>query len=93
MLVIQALKGFRRLPALMVAGLLAMAIGGLMDVAVHVAPATHDHDAVGASEHLAHVVGIAGMSLVLAGLVMHGARRHHRPRAALHGGLDTNAHR
>ena len=77
----------------MVAGLLVMVIGGLMDVVIHVAPTAHDHDAGGVSEHLAHLVGIAGMSLVLAGLVLHGARRHRRPRAARHGGLDSNAHR
>lgn len=81
------------MPVLMVAGLLVMAIGGLMDVVVHVAPAAHDHDASAVSEHLAHVVGVAGMSLVLAGLVLHGARRHRRPRAAHAGGLDRNAHR
>ena len=93
MLVIQALRGLRRLPVLMLAGLLVMAIGGLLDVVIHVAPTAHAHDVDLVSEHLAHVVGIAGMSLVLAGLVLHGARRHRRPRAARSGGLDSTAHR
>ena len=93
MLVIQALRGLRRLPVLMLAGLLVMAIGGLLDVMIHVTATAHAHDADLVSEHLAHAVGIAGMSLVLAGLVLHGARRHRRPRAARSGGLDSNAHR
>lgn len=77
----------------MLAGLLVMGIGGLLDVVIHVAPTAHAHGADRVSEHLAHLVGIAGMSLVLAGLVFHGARRHRRPRAARSGGLDSNAHR
>jgi hypothetical protein len=93
MLVIQRLKALRRLPILMLAGLLVMAIGGLLDVVIHVTPMAHAHDAGLVSEHLAHVVGIAGMSLVLAGLVLHGARRHRRPRAARTGGLHSHAHR
>ena len=77
----------------MLAGLVVMAIGGLLDVVIHVALTPHAHDADLGSEHLAHLVGIAGMSLVLAGLVLHGARRHRRPRAARSGGLDSHAHR
>ena len=93
MLVIQALNALRRLPPLMLIGLLVMAIGGALDVVIHLQPVGHGaHDGFGA-EHLAHVVGIAGMSLVLAGLVLHGARRQRRPRADRLGGLDTNAHR
>ena len=93
MLVIQALRVLRRLPILMLAGLLVMLVGGLLDVVIHVAPLAHDHESGPVSEHVAHVVGIAGMSFVLAGLVLHGARRQRRPRAAHHGGLDRNAHR
>jgi len=77
----------------MLAGLLVMAVGGLLDVVIHLAQTAHAHDADVVSEHLAHLVGIAGMSLVLAGLVLHGARRHRRPRAARTGGLDSHAHR
>ena len=93
MLVIQTLRTLRQLPLLMLLGLLVMSIGGVLDVALHVGPAVHAHDPADATEHLAHALGIAGMSLVLAGLVLHGARRHRRPRAARHGGLDTHAHR
>ena len=83
----------RRLPPLMLFGLLVMAVGGVLAVAMHVGPAGHgSHTALG-TEHLAHIVGIAGMSLVLVGVVLHGARRQRRPRAARTGGLETNAHR
>lgn len=77
----------------MVIGLVVMVIGGVLDVVVHLQPAGHGPHAGFGTEHLAHVVGIAGMSLVLAGVVLHGARRHRRPRAVRHGGLDPNAHR
>ena len=93
MLVIQAILALRRLPPLMVVGLLVMAIGGVLDLVVHVQPAGHGHHAGFGSEHVAHIVGIAGMFIVLAGVVLHGARRHRRPRADRHGGLDPNAHR
>lgn len=93
MLVIQGLRTLRRLPILMLGGLLVMLAGGLLDVVLHLAPLAHDHEGGPVSEHVAHVVGIAGMSFVLAGLVLHGARRHRRPRAARQGGLDSNAHR
>jgi hypothetical protein len=45
------------------------------------------------SEHTGHLIAIAGMTLVLAALVVHGARRHRRPRAARQGGLNGHAHR
>jgi hypothetical protein len=77
----------------MLIGLLVMAIGGVLDVVMHLDPAGHGAHAGAGTEHLAHVVGIAGMSIVLAGLAVHGARRYRRPRADRHGGLDTNAHR
>ena len=64
-----------------------------MDVLVHgMTTAQQPHDAV-TGEHVAHLLGIAGMTVVLAGVVIHGARRSRRPRAALEGGLDHNAHR
>jgi hypothetical protein len=93
MLVIQTLLAVRRLPPLMLIGLLVMAIGGVLDVVIHLQPADHGAHAGFGTEHLAHIVGIAGMSLVLAGLVLHGARRHRRPLADRHGGFDSNAHR
>ena len=83
----------RRLPALVLLGLLVMVIGGVMDVIIHVGAAGHGPHADHETEHLAHLVGIAGMSLVLAGVVLFGACRHRRPRAARSGGLESNAHR
>jgi hypothetical protein len=43
--------------------------------------------------HAAHLLGIVGMVLVMAGVVAHGARPHLRRAAAKPGGLDPNAHR
>lgn len=92
--VIEPIRRLARLPLLMLLGLGLMAIGGVLDVAIHLAldPAEHAHEAFG-GEHLAHLVGIAGMTVVLAGVVAHGARRQLRRRAASQGGLDTHAHR
>lgn len=66
-----------------------------LDAAIHLASDGHaGHEHLG-SEHLAHLLGIVGMVLVLAGVVIHGARRQLRRArgAAHHGGLDPNAHR
>lgn len=93
MLVIQLLRGIRRFPLLMLLGLGVMAVGGAMDVIVHVIGTGHHVHEGFVPEHGAHLVGIAGMVLVLAGLVTHGASRHRRPRAAKHGGLESDAHR
>lgn len=78
----------------MLLGLVLMAAAGVLDVVVHLGSAGHHAHESFVSEHFTHLIGIAGMVLVMAGLVIHGARRHHRrPRAARHGGLDGNAHR
>lgn len=93
MLVIQLLRGIGRLPVLMLIGLGVMAVGGALDVIVHlIGTGHHVHDGF-VPEHGAHLIGIAGMVLVLAGLVRHGASRHRRPRAVKHGGLESDAHR
>ena len=78
---------------MMLLGVAVMAAGGVLDVVDHVGLTGHGGHGDFGHEHLAHLVGIAGMSLVLAGVVLHGARRHRRPRAAMNGGLDSNAHR
>ena len=83
----------RRLPLLMLLGLLVMAVGGVLDVVMHLGSGTHGSHPGLWTEHLAHTVGIAGMTLVLVGVVVHGARRQRRPRAARTGGLETHAHR
>ena len=85
----EAARTVGRLPLVMITGLLAMAAGGVLDVVVHL-HAGH-HGAV--PEHLAHLVGVAGMVLVLAGVVIDGLRRQLRQRAARNGGFDHDAHR
>lgn len=83
----------RDLPALSRAGLLLMAVAGLVDVIVHLASGDHaGHHGFG-PEHAAHLLGVVGMVLVLAGVVIHGARRQLRRAAANPGGLDRNAPR
>lgn len=89
-----AIERIRRLPLAMILGLVLMGIGGLMDVAIHLAQVDHHAHESFASEHAAHVVGIAGMTLVLAGVVTHGVRHTtRRRRAASQGGPDSHAHR
>ncbi|MGH2402411.1 MAG: hypothetical protein ACRDE6_06835, partial [Candidatus Limnocylindria bacterium] len=59
------------LPTLSRIGIVVIVIAGLTDVAVHLliaAPAGHDHGGF-AAEHMAHVLGIIGMVLTLAGVV------------------------
>jgi hypothetical protein len=83
----------RVLPALTRGGLLLVVAAGVMDVMVHATAGGHvGHHGYGA-EHLAHLLGVVGMVLVLAGVVIHGARRQLRRAAAQPGGLDPNAHR
>lgn len=77
----------------MILGLLLMAVAGILDVAIHLGPIAAEHHHVHesfASAHAAHLVGIAGMALVLAGVVVHGARRQ---RTHTTGGPESNAHR
>lgn len=83
-----------RIPFLSMFGLALMVVAGVLDVAVHLMTDVHahHHGAFGL-EHLAHLLGIAGMLLVLAGVVVYGARRQFRQRAARNGGFDSHAHR
>jgi hypothetical protein len=77
-------------------GLAVMLVAGVMDTVVHLlgngGHAAH-HGLF--PEHAAHVMGIVGMVLVLAGVVINGARRQlsRRAPAAINGGLDRNAPR
>jgi hypothetical protein len=83
----------RDLPAVSRAGLLLMVAAGAFDVIVHLTAGDHaSHHGFGL-EHAAHLLGVVGMVLVLAGVVIHGARRQLRRVAAKPGGLDPNAHR
>ena len=80
-------------PALSRIGLQLMVAAGALDVIVHLAAGEHaGHHGFG-PENVAHLLGIVGMVLVLAGVVIHGARRQLRRAAAKPGGLDPNAHR
>jgi membrane associated rhomboid family serine protease len=90
-----AIERIRRLPLAMLLGLTLMVAGGVADVVVHLGPADNHPHAGFAAEHAAHVVGLAGMSLVLAGVVTHGARRQSRRRRAAitRGGPDSHDHR
>jgi hypothetical protein len=88
------IERLRQLPLLMLLGLALMAVGGVLDVVIHVGPIDHHAHGGFVSAHAAHVVGIAGMALVLASVVIHGARRQtRRGHAATQGGPDSNAHR
>ncbi len=83
----------RDLPAVSRAGLLLMIAAGAFDVIVHLTAGEHaGHHGFG-PEHAAHLLGVVGMVLVLAGVVTYGARRQLRRAAAKPGGLDPNAHR
>jgi hypothetical protein len=89
------IERIRELPLAMILGLALMAVGGVLEVVIHLGPVDHHaHEAL-VSAHGAHVVGIAGMALVLAAVVMHGARHQTRRRraATTQGGPDSNAHR
>jgi uncharacterized protein YjeT (DUF2065 family) len=97
MLTIETLRRLARevsdLPTVSRVGLLVMVVAGVIDAIVHLASGGHaEHHAFG-PEHAAHLLGVVGMVLVLAGVVIHGARRQLRRAAAKPGGLDPNAHR
>src|SRR5687767_12270777 len=80
-------------PALSRIGLLLMVAAGAFDVLVHLTAQAHvGHDGLGL-EHVAHLLGVVGMVLVLAGVVTFGVRRQLRRAAVKPGGLDPNAHR
>jgi len=94
MLAIDIARKARQLPLMILIGLVLMAAGALLDVVIQVGTASHhaQHQGFGGA-HVGHLIAIAGMVLVLAGVVAHGVRSHRRPGAASHGGLDHDAHR
>ena len=57
----------------------AIAIAGLgLDAVVHLSAAAHHHDTgFSLTEHGAHLVGLIGMVVALAGIVISGAHRGH----------------
>lgn len=92
------LRHVRRIPALLLIGVALMAVGGAADVVAHLvvpADAHYAHRVMGGDPtgHVAHLIGLAGMVLVLAGVVMHGVRSTRRRPAASNGGSDSDAHR
>jgi hypothetical protein len=100
MLLIQAgrrlARDVRELPSATIVGFGVMALAGVMEVLFYLAAGTmagHDHGGF-APEKGAHLLGIIGMVLTLAGVVIEGARRPTR-RLSAHttGGLDPHAHR
>ena len=86
----------RDLPPVSRAGLLLIVAAGIADVIVHLAAGDHAEHHGFSPEDAAHLLGVVGMVLVLAGVVTYGARLHFSRRsggAAKHGGPDTHAHR
>ena len=84
MLVLQIVRAagreFRRLPILARIGLAVMLLAFMADVVVHMSTVAHVHSTgFDPQEHLAHLAGILGMVLVLAGVVIDGTLGH-RPR-------------
>ena len=99
MLVIQTVRRLaadaKELPSLTVVGFGVMALAGVMEVLLYLAAgsqAAHIHGGF-APERDAHLLGITGMVLTLAGVVHEGVRRPTRRSSATSGGLDPHAHR
>ena len=93
MLVIQSARrlaaDLARLPLVSRAGLVAMVTAGVADVAVHVASGQHVvHQHGLGPEHIAHLLGVAGMVLVLVGIAAFGVRRSNHST-----GGSSHAHR
>jgi len=92
----RALAELWALPIASRIGLAVTLVAGVMDTVVHLlGSGGHAMHHGPLPEHAAHVLGIVGMVLVLAGVVFHGARRQlsRRAAAAINGGLDPNAPR
>jgi hypothetical protein len=92
MLSIEVGRTARRLPPVILVGVVLMVAGALLDVIVLASAGHHGHEEL-AGQHLAHMAAVAGMVLVLVGVVTRGVRSHRRAKAATHGGLDHDAHR
>jgi hypothetical protein len=98
MLMIEArrrlLRDLGELPAMTRAGIVILVGAGIFDVVIHLVAGEHGAGHSGIA-HVAHVIGIVGMVLVLAGVVVHGARRQFSSgrSAATHPGGTRDAHR
>jgi len=89
----------RRFPPLARIGLIVMLVGAVTEITMSLTASPHAmhamHQASGLG-HIGHLVALAGMVLVLAGVVTFGVRRQQSGRASAvidSGGLETNAHR
>jgi len=99
MLVIQAVRRLaadaKELPSLTVVGFGVMALAGVMEVLLYLAAGSatgHVHGGF-APERGAHLLGITGMVITLAGVVIEAARLSTRRSSATTGGLVPHAHR
>ena len=99
MLVIEAgtrlARDVRELPSVTVVGFGVIALAGVMEVLLYLAAgamAGHLHGGF-APEKGAHLLGIIGMVLVLAGVIRDAVRRPTRRSSAKSGGLNPHAPR
>lgn len=93
MLAIQKARAtWRRAPRISAVGVVVMIVAGVADVTVHLMADGHHHPD-GVLAHGAHLLGIAGMVLVLVGLVAFGARRSVGRRFGPHLEGPHDAHR
>ena len=99
MLVIQAVKRLaadaKELPSLTVVGFGVMALAGVMEVLLFLAAGSqtgHMHGGF-APERGAPLLGITGMVITLAGVVIEAARHPSRRSSAPLRGSDSHAHR
>ena len=87
MLALEHLRSLARLPGLVKAGLVVMAIAGLADVVAHLEAVDH----VGhlhihtTTETAAHLAGLASMVVIFVGVVIDGVRQGRARRAAAAG--------
>jgi hypothetical protein len=77
MLVIEWFRGLGRLPALVKAGLVVMALAGLADVVAHLEAVDHvghlhSHTT---TESAAHLAGLLSMVVIFVGVVIDGVRQ------------------
>ncbi len=75
-----------RLPIVSRIGLALMAVALVGDVVLRLLPVAGEHVAHGSDEHLAHLLALAAMGLVMAGVLLDAVR--HRTRRS-----DSHAHR
>ncbi len=99
MLLIQAgnrlARDARELPSVTVVGFGVVALAGAMEVLLYLAAGHHGAHVHGgfAPEQGAHLLGLIGMVLALAGVIHDAVRRPTRRSSANSGGLDPHAHR